>query len=104
MGQFHLEYSVSCPNKRDIHVKADLDLTNASDKPIDSLHFYGSDGWDTKLNIPNGTVVYKDTTYLFKIYKLSPPLLPGEKITMTVNNKYITKGFNNNRGNTMIVK
>lgn len=92
------------PDKRDIHVKADLELTNASDQPIDSLHFYNSDGWDTKLNIPNGTVVYKDTTYLFKIYRLSPPLQPGEKITMTVNNKYITKGFSNNRGNTKIVK
>ncbi|TYA58033.1 M1 family aminopeptidase [Formosa maritima] len=92
------------PNKRDIHVKADLELTNASDKPIDSLHFYNNEGWDTKLIIPNSKAVYKDTTYLFTIYKLSPPLQPGEKITMTVNNKYITKGFSNGQGNTMIVK
>ncbi|WP_033961237.1 M1 family aminopeptidase [Psychroserpens jangbogonensis] len=92
------------PNKRNIHVKADLELTNTTDQPIDSLHFYNNVGWDTKLIIPNSKVVYKDTTYLFTIYKLSPPLLPGEKITMTVNNKYITKGFANGRGSTMIVK
>ncbi|WP_323788443.1 ABC transporter permease/M1 family aminopeptidase [Psychroserpens sp.] len=92
------------PNKRDIHVKADLELTNASEKPIDSLHFYSSQGWDTKLIIPNSKAVFKDTTYLYTIYKLSPALQPGEKITMTVDNKYITKGFANNRGSTMVVK
>lgn len=92
------------PNQRDIHVKADLELTNATEKPIDSLHFYMSQDWDTKLIIPNSKVVYLDSTYLFKIFKVNPPLQPGEKLTMTVNNKYTTKGFGNNRGNTNIVK
>lgn len=91
------------PEEKNIHVKASLELTNASDKAIDSLHFYTSQGWDTQLEIPNASPVYQDSTYLFTIYKLSPPLLPGEKLTMTVNNKYITKGFKNNRGGTMVV-
>jgi len=91
------------PEKRNIHVKANLELTNASEQPIDSLHFYLSDGWDTKLIIPNSKAVYKDTTYLFTIYKLNPPLQPGEKLTITIDNKYITKGFKNNRGTIMVV-
>ena len=92
------------PNKRDIHVKADIELTNESNEPIDSLHFFNNEGWDTKLNIPNAKPVYKDTTYLYTIYKLSPALQPGEKIVMKVDNKFITKGFRNSRGPTMIVK
>jgi len=100
-AKFHIDVF---PNKRDIHVKADIELTNESNAAIDSLHFFNGEGWDTKLNIPNASVVYKDTTYLYSIYKLSKPLLPGEKMVMKVENKFITKGFQNGRGPTMIVK
>ena len=92
------------PNKRDIYVKADIALTNETAQPIDSLHFFNNEGWDTKLNIPNAKSVFKDTTYLYTIYKLSPALQPGETIVMNVENKFITKGFENDRGPTMIVK
>ena len=92
------------PNERDIHVKADIELTNESNKAIDSLHFFNNEGWDTKLNIPNAKSVYKDTTYLYTIYKLSPALQPGDKIVIKLDNKLITKGFENGRGPTMIVK
>jgi ABC-2 type transport system permease protein len=91
------------PDERDVHVKADIELTNASSKAIDSLHFYTNEGWDSNFNIPNASVVYTDETYLYTIYKLSPPLQPGEKLVMKVDNKYITKGFSNNRGNTNII-
>ena len=92
------------PNKRDILVKADIELTNESEKAIDSLHFYTNEGWDTKLNIPNAKPVYKDTTYLYTIYELRPALQPGEKMVLKLNTKFITKGFQNGRGPTMIVK
>ena len=92
------------PNERDIYVKADIQLVNESTEVIDSLHFFDGLGWDTTLDIPNASIVYKDTTYLYKIYKLSQPLQPGDTLMMGVDNKYITKGFQNGRGNTMIVK
>ncbi|MCC1483840.1 ABC transporter permease/M1 family aminopeptidase [Winogradskyella immobilis] len=91
------------PAERNMNVKADIELTNASDKPIDSLHFYTIDDWDSSFDIPNSKVVYTDETYLYKIYKLSPPLQPGEKMVMKIDNKYITKGFSNGRGNTNII-
>ncbi|WP_179354228.1 M1 family aminopeptidase [Winogradskyella vidalii] len=92
------------PNKRDILVKADVTLTNASSQVIDSLHFFNNEGWDTKLNIPNAKPVFKDSTYLYTIYKLNPPLQPGDTIVIKVDNQFITKGFENGRGTTMIVK
>jgi hypothetical protein len=91
------------PNKRDIHVKADIELTNESNQAIDSLHFFNNEGWITKLNIPNAKPIFKDSTYLYTIYKLSKPLQPGQSIVMKLDNKFITKGFKNSRGNTMIV-
>lgn len=92
------------PNKRDIYVKADIELVNETNKTIDSLHFFNALGWNTSLNIPSSNIVYKDSTYLYKIYKLSKPLQPGDTLVMQVDNKYITEGFENNQGNTMIVK
>lgn len=91
------------PEERNIIVKADIQLTNASNKAIDSLHFFNLEGWDTKLTIPNATPVFEDETYLYTIYKLSPALQPGEQINLHVNNTYLTKGFENGRGNTSIV-
>ncbi|RNC84244.1 MAG: hypothetical protein ED556_12370 [Winogradskyella sp.] len=91
------------PDERNIHVKAELEITNATDKPMDSVHVYNQNEWDTKLVIPNAKPVYKDSTYLFTIYKLSPALQPGDTIKIDIDNKYTTKGFKNGRGNTTIV-
>ncbi|RZN82975.1 MAG: hypothetical protein EVB11_06465 [Winogradskyella sp.] len=92
------------PNKRDIHIKAELEMTNATDQPIDSIHIYNNRDWNTNLKMSNAKSVYKDDTYLFTIYKLSPALQPGEKMTLTLDSKYITKGFKNGRGSTIVVK
>ena len=91
------------PEERNINVKADIQLTNASNKAIDSLHFYNLENWDTKLTIPNATAVFKDDSYGYTIYKLSPALQPGEQILLHLDNTYLTKGFENGRGNTNII-
>ena len=92
------------PNKRDIHIIAELEMINATNEPIDSIHIYNNRDWNTNLKIPNAKAVFKDDTYLFTIYKLSPALQPGEKMMVTLDSKYITKGFGNGRGNTIVVK
>ncbi|MBO3117099.1 hypothetical protein J4050_10085 [Winogradskyella sp. DF17] len=91
------------PEERNVYVKADIELTNESNVPIDSLHFYFSEDWETELKIPNAESVFTDDTYLLTIYKLNPPLQPGEKTRIQLDNKYITKGFSNGTGNTSIV-
>ncbi|WP_422860211.1 M1 family aminopeptidase [Flagellimonas sp. S174] len=91
------------PSDRNVHVKAAIELTNASSRAIDSLHFYGKDNWDCSLDIPTSTIEYTDETYDYTIYKLDPPLQPGQKIVVKMDSRYITKGFKNHRGNTKIV-
>jgi ABC-2 type transport system permease protein len=92
------------PEDRNLHVKAEIQLTNESNVPIDSLHFYFDDDWVTDLKIPNAKPVFTDDTYLLTIYRLEPPLFPGESTLLELDNKYITKGFSNGTGNTRIVK
>ena len=69
--------------------------TLTADVEVGDFSPYLGLGWDTTLDIPNASIVYKDTTYLYKIYKLSQPLQLGDTLMMGVDNKYITK-YNNN--------
>lgn len=92
------------PAERNVDVRATIELTNETEAAIDSIHFYYNDGWETKVTIPGATDVFEDETYLLHIFKLNTPLQPGASIVATVENKYRTKGFGNNRGNTSIVK
>lgn len=91
------------PNERSVMVKADVEMTNATNKPLDSIHIYGQEDWNMTLNIPNAKPVFKDSTYLFTIYKLTPALQPGDTITVKLENNYVTKGFSNGRGNINII-
>lgn len=91
------------PSERNVKLKADIELTNETETAIDSLHFYYNEDWETKINIPNSSLVFEDDTYLFHIFKLNKALKPGESITIKIENDYTTKGFENNRGNTNIV-
>jgi len=91
------------PAERNVNVKADVELTNETEVAIDSLHFYYNEDWETSVVIPNSGLVFKDETYLLNIFKLNNPLQPGESIIINIENKYSTKGFKNNRGNTNII-
>ena len=92
------------PYKRDVHVKALLEFTNDSGVPVDSIHFTTDPKWNTKINIPNTELVYEDNDLDYYIYKCAPSIMPGQRLTATLSTKYISKGFENNRGNTKIVK
>ena len=92
------------PNERNVHVKAEMEVMNATDKPLDSIHVYFPEDWKSELSIPNAEEVFEDDTYLFKIYKLTPALQPGERTQFKFDSKYITKGFENGRGSTSIIK
>ncbi len=100
----HTKYFIDIfPAERNANIKVELELTNTTEKPIDSIHFYTNENWETKLSIPNAKPVFQDSTYLFTIYKFSPALAPGEKVDVIVDTKYVTQGFYNGRGNTSII-
>jgi hypothetical protein len=92
------------PNKRDFYAKSTMELTNQTDQAIDSIHFNLDQSWNTEINIPQGELVFNDEELGYQIYALAAPLDSGETITIEINSSYITKGFENEQGNTNIVR
>jgi len=92
------------PNKRNVNVKAIMQLTNETDVPIDSIHYIIDEKWNPEINIPNSKLIHEDKDFGYLIYKLDKPLKPEETIEIEIKTKYITKGFENRRGSTSIIK
>lgn len=92
------------PEERGMEVKAIIQLTNESHNVIDSIHFNLDENWETEFNIPNSELVLNDKEFDYMIYKLNKGLQPHETIEIEINNKYVTKGFENTVGNTNIIK
>lgn len=92
------------PEERGMEVRALLVLTNESHSPIDSIHFNIDGDWKTTFNIPNSELILDDKEFDYIIYKLNKALQPHESIEIEILNKYETKGFGNDRGNTSIIK
>ncbi|MBN4062261.1 hypothetical protein JYU20_03585 [Bacteroidales bacterium AH-315-I05] len=92
------------PYKRDVNVKAILKLTNETNSPIDSIHYNIDEKWDPNINIPNSDLVYEDKDMGYLIYKLKNALQPGKTIEVEIQTNYLTKGFENDAGNTNIIK
>ena len=92
------------PSKRNAFVKAVIQLTNQSNAPIDSLHFTVSEKWKATFNIPNSKLVLDDQELDYVIYQLDTPLDTGQSLSITIDTKYITKGFKNSRGSIDVVK
>ncbi len=91
------------PYKRDVFVKAEIQLTNENSVPVDSIHFNLSDEWETEIKIPGSTLAFEDKHFGYMIYVLNTPMQPGDSIPIQIETKYITSGFGNSAGNTSIV-
>lgn len=100
-----VEYFIDIyPSQRNVDAKATITLTNEGQIAIDTLHFILNDEWDMELTVPNSSLVSEDKTSMYYIYKLENPLQPGAAVKVTLDAKYTTKGFQNDRGNTNIVE
>lgn len=92
------------PQERDVKAKADLLVKNESNQPIDSIHYNINSNTDPTINIPNSELVFDDERLGYRIYKLNQSLQPGSSMKINIEIDYLSEGFENNRGNTSIVK
>lgn len=92
------------PDARNVIVWAKVRLENQTSVALDSIHFNMSEDWETEILIPGAELVFDDNYLDYRIYRLQKPMLPGEVLEVTINNKYITKGFENGTGSTDIIK
>ena len=70
---------------------------------IDSIHYSIDARWEPEIKIPNSELVLDDKDLEYRIYKLSKPMNPGDEIRIEINTQYISRGFENEMGNTRIV-
>lgn len=92
------------PNERKVVTKTKLTLTNEEQESIDTLYFTMNPGWESEVYIPNAQSLVKDDTHFFRSYRLMEPLQPNASLEITVKASYVTQGFENDRGNTRVVK
>lgn len=92
------------PNKRDAYLKADLVLKNKSNEAIKELHFTVDKDLKHEISIPNASLDSFDEELGYQIYTLQQPMQPSDSIAITVKATQETKGFENRRPNTNVIK
>jgi len=92
------------PEKRDVYVEAEAQFLNKTNYHIDSLFFNLNQQWENEILIPDAELVLNDEELGFQIYALHRALQPGDSLKMIIKTAFITKGFQNTRGNTNIVR
>ncbi len=100
-----VQYKVDLfPHQRDVMVDADMQLVNKTNEIIDSIHYTIDEDWQPIITIENGHLVSEDSTFGYWKFALDKPLYPMDSLRINIQTKYITKGFENTRGNTQIVE
>jgi len=86
------------PNERGLHTAGTYTLQNKTSQPIDSVHVMLLPS--VKINAISfsrpSSLVLNDSLYVYRIYKLAQPLLPGDSLVMSFNLDQLSKGFEHN--------
>ncbi len=70
------------PERRAMRMRATQDIVNKTAAPLTELHLLIQRGYKYEVEIPGATVSADDKPLSYRIYKLDPPMQPGEKRTM----------------------
>lgn len=92
------------PKERDVKAKALLTVKNESDQAIDSIHYNYDQDSETIIKVPNSELVLKDDSLGYLIYRLNTPMQPSESFQIEIEVNLLSKGFENSRGSTNIIK
>lgn len=94
------------PSTRRVAMAGYFMLQNKTARPIDSIHVSLPQNVKVStLDFGAGTrLVLNDTTYLYRIYRLAQPLVPGDSLRLNLAVNFQEKGFPNNGSNTDVVQ
>ena len=91
------------PYQRRYRVDGRYVIENRSDTPIDVLHLsLAADTIIDEVEIDGGTIDQSDKANNYYIYKLSPPMAPGEKRKVHFKTRREDRGFKNSRNASTI--
>jgi ABC-type transport system involved in multi-copper enzyme maturation permease subunit len=93
------------PESRRVDIRGDLHLVNQGDQAIEKLHvFMNTDLEINAFSLPDDALELEDREVGYRIYKLDEPLAPDDPLDLSFDVSLITRGFVNNRSNTLIVE
>ena len=93
------------PDSRRIEIGGSLTLMNKTESAIDTLHVNIENEVDpANLNLPGGRILLDDRDTGYRIYRLDPPLAPGDSIILGLDLTIGVRGFRNNDANLTIVR
>ncbi|MBL8219094.1 MAG: ABC-2 transporter permease [Bryobacterales bacterium] len=81
------------PEERNLVLRTEQIAENKGSGPIERVYVNYSRGYEYEVAIERATLESDDAFVRLRTYKLSPPLQPGERITMKYKVEAITRGF-----------
>ena len=92
------------PETRNVAIRVEEVIDNPYQHPLDEIHYTTDVQYDVDIQIPGATLAKNDTRLKYRIYRLNPPLQPGESRRLVFNVKSKNRGFENNVSNPQIVQ
>lgn len=93
------------PHKRELVVTSELELTNKTNQPINTVHFsFPVESTVTDAELKNGTLLSSDPKYKYYIFDLEEPLNPGERTMFKYSLQTQQIGFSGGHQSTNVVK
>ncbi|HBY64354.1 MAG TPA: hypothetical protein DEH78_31420, partial [Solibacterales bacterium] len=83
------------PATREANLHGTLNLVNKSSNPIPEVHFTLNPGFEHQIRLPGSRLHLDDQRLSYRIYKLDPPLQPGEQRRLDFTTRAVKKGFAN---------
>ena len=100
-----INYSIDLfPETRNMTMRAEQIITNKSDSLIDTLYLNIQPEYDTTLEIPGATLETEDKRLFMRIYRLDPPMAPGQSIDMKYTVASRTRGIENQVSQATLVQ
>ncbi len=92
------------PEERKYFMKADVQILNKTDQPIDRIHFTLPSDNPMVISIPGAELEVNDSLLSYRIYKLKEALQAGASSQYSVETEYVSKGIENEVSTTDIIE
>ncbi|MFN7937271.1 MAG: M1 family aminopeptidase [Bryobacteraceae bacterium] len=81
------------PAERNLTLRTEQIAENKGTTPIEDVYINYGSGYEYEVDIERAKLASDDEFVRLRTYKLTPPLAPGERITMKFTVKAVTRGF-----------
>ncbi len=100
-----VQYAIDIyPETRNVRLEAVQKITNKGEYPIEQFYLNVAPEMDTKIEIPRGELQEDDKKLMMRVYRIDPPMQPGESLKMRSVVWSRTRGIENEVSNPQLVQ